>query len=86
MNCVARTSLDDAIQRHLPRSSFQLRMICNKACEWTVALAFDRDNWKSERTGWIDKFISPPSRPRAGVIAVITKETAGMFALEIATR
>jgi hypothetical protein len=54
VSCVAPTSLDDGIQQHLRRSFLQLRMICNRPLEWVVLpfdLAFDRNIWKSERTG-----------------------------------
>ncbi|HEX3486987.1 MAG TPA: hypothetical protein VHT51_18175, partial [Micropepsaceae bacterium] len=39
-NGVARTTLANAIQRQIQRSSFQLRMICNKAggIEWHLSL------------------------------------------------
>jgi hypothetical protein len=51
---VARTSLGDAIQQHLLRYFFQLRITCNKAWEWMESpfdLAFGRENRKSDRSG-----------------------------------
>ena len=53
VSCVARASLDDGIQRHRPRSSFQMRMICNKAWQRVgppFDQTFDRNNWRSGQT------------------------------------
>jgi hypothetical protein len=86
--CVAGPSLGDAIPQRLPRYFFQLRMACNKAWEWMESpfdLAVDR-NKQQFRTDGIDSSISFPGRQRAGTIAVMTKEIAGMRALEKSTR
>jgi hypothetical protein len=48
-------------------------------------LAVDR-NKQQFRTDGIDSSISFPGRQRAGTIAVMTKEIAGMRALEKSTR
>jgi hypothetical protein len=85
-HCVARTSLGDAIKQRSPCYFFQLRMACNRAWKWMVTSfepAFDRNNSKSDRPAqdrWFH-FISLVAARRH--IAVMTKETAGMFALEI---
>jgi high affinity Mn2+ porin len=53
VSCVARASLADGIQRHRPRSAFQLRMICNKAWQRVgppFDQTFDRNIWRSGQT------------------------------------
>ena len=82
--CVAGPSLRDAIPQHLLRYFFQMRMACNKAWGWMgppFDPAFDR-NKRQFRTGGIDSSIAFPGWHRAGTRAVMTKETAGMLALE----
>ena len=60
-------------------------MTCNKAVERIARsfdLAPDRSNRDSERTRSIASF---HWRQRAGIFAVMTKETAGMLVLELPT-